>query len=303
MPRQAVIAGLASALMLAAIHYGLITGILVVPLLPLAPLAWSGFMFGVVGLSAATLISLAFSILLLGPFGAALALVLQLFPAWIFFRELLKLRLYVNGTMQWQSPGGAFLALTMYAVFMFGLLSLMAPVEFDRLLAVLEDGWQGALSQLDPSAAEAMRGAENISHLALAFGVWMAAGMCYAAACLGNFTVLAYRKSVRPSLALQPYQPPAWLFGLFLVTAVLSLMDAGRWTLMGQMLSLILLLPYFISGLSLVHMALRRWQYSAVWISGFYVIILMTLWPVLFLAAYGLTRQCLLLFSPARAAP
>ena len=296
-------AGLASALMLAAIHYGIITGVLVVPLLPLAPLAWSGFRFGVVGLSTATLTSLALSVLFLGPLGASLALVLQLFPAWIFFRELLKLRLYANGAVQWQSPGGAFVALTMYAVFMFGLLNVMAPQEFDRLLAVLAEGWQEALAQLDPSTAETMRGAEDISHLALAFGVWMAAGICYAAACLGNFTVLAYRKSVRPSLALQPYQPPVWLFGLFLLTAALSLMDAGRWTVMGQMLSLILLLPYFISGLSLVHMALRRWQYSAVWLSSFYVIILMTLWPVLFLAAYGLTRQCLLLISPARAAP
>jgi hypothetical protein len=301
MPRPAMMAGAVSAVLMMLIHQGFLTGVFVVPILPLAPLAWAGFRFGVAGLSAATFLSLVGCVVLLGPVESFLMLMLQLFPAWLFFRELLKLRLYADGQMQWQPPGGAFVAVTLYASLTLALQSLLAPEEFHQLLASLAENWQAALARLEPSSAQALQGIDQISHLALAFAVWMAGAMFYAAACLGNVVVLAYQRSVRPSLALEPFMPPVWLFVMFLLAGTLALLGSKPAAMVGQMLSLILLLPYFISGLSHVHRALRRWQYPALWISGFYILILMTLWPVLFLAAYGLMRQCVELISPVPA--
>lgn len=298
-----MLCGALAAALLALLQHGIVVGVLVVPLLPLAALAWAGFTQGLVGLSAATLTALALGALLIGPGEMMLILIFQLFPAWLFFRELLKMRLHGDGRVQWMPPGGAFVAVTLYATIFFALLGLFAPVALADMLAMLSESWQQALSRMDPATQAVLHGDGDISHLALAFGVWILAGMCYAAACLGNLFVLAFRRSVRPSLALQPYAPPPGFFAAFLVAGGVSLIGGeGGLPRLGQMLSLILLLPYFISGLSFIHAGLRRWQNPALWLSGFYILIAATLWPALFIAAYGLMRQCLTLLSARPAA-
>lgn len=299
LPRPAVAAGVVAACLLALIHHGIVTGLLVVPILPIAAMAWAGFRHGISGLSTATLTALALGSLLLGPFDMVLVLALQLFPAWLFLREFFKLQVYPGGLAHWAPPGAAFLAVSLYASVFLLLISLLSPTEFDRILATLAQSWETAMRQLDPKTAATLGGDAAMAHLAMAFGVWVAGGMFYAAACLGNLVVLGFQRSLRPSLALQPFTPPLWLFGMFVAAGVVSLLEAGRWSVIAQMLSLILLLPYFISGLSQLHSALRRWQHGVIWQSGFYVLLVLTLWPALFIAAYGLARHCLGLLSPA----
>ena len=298
-PKPAMAAGVVSALLLALIQHGVISGLLLVPLLPIAALAWAGFAFGIVGLSAATLTALGLGVLLVGPFEMVLILVLQLFPAWLFLRELFKLHVYPGGLVRWNPPGNAFVAVTLYAAIFLLTLSVLSPMEFDRILAVLAESWDQAIGQLDPKTAAALGGQGAAPHLAMAFAVWIVGGMFYAAACLGNLVVLGFRRSLRSTLALQPFTPPFWLFGMFALAGALALVGGGRWGAIGQMLCLILLLPYFISGLSQLHTALRRWQHGVVWQSGFYLLLLLTVWPALFIAAYGLARQCLSLLTPA----
>lgn len=301
--RSAILAGAVAAVLLALLQHGVVVGMFVVPLLPLAALAWAGFTQGLLSLSAATLTALLIGTVLIGPGEMMLILIFQLFPAWLFFRELLKMRFHSDGRVQWMPPGGAFAAVTLYACIFFTLLALFAPQTLSDMLVMLSTSWTQALSRMDPATQTVLHQEGDMSHLGMAFGVWILAGMCYAAACLGNLFVLAFRPSVRPSLALQPYMPPLGFFAAFLLTGGLSL-TGGDGTLprLGQMLSLILLLPYFISGLSFIHTALRRWQNPVLWLSGFYILIAATLWPALFIAAYGLARQCLMLLS-ARPAP
>ncbi|MBY0355375.1 MAG: hypothetical protein K2Q12_06545 [Rickettsiales bacterium] len=298
-PRPAVLAGILSGVLLAVIHYGLLTGFLVVPVLPMAALAWAAFSFGVAGLSAATLTSLAVGMVFIGPMKILFILLLQLFPAWLFLRELLKLRLYRTGHFQWVPPGAAFVMVTLYALVFLSVASILSPVEFDAVLAHLGEAWAQALQRLDPVAVGALKSPGDLSHLVLALGVWMACALFYAAACLGNVIVLAFRRSLRASLSLQPFTPPLWLLGVLACAAALALLGTPRNMLIGQMLSLIALLPYFISGVSHVHSALRSWRHAAFWQISLYFLIAITLWPVLFLAAYGLTRQCLGLITQA----
>ena len=77
-PAGAFGAGVLSALLSAAIHYGLVTGILIVPLLPIIPIMMTGFAYGVIGLSTAALTALVLTPLMIGFDAGMLTLALSI---------------------------------------------------------------------------------------------------------------------------------------------------------------------------------------------------------------------------------
>ena len=173
---------------------------------------------------------------------------------------------------------------------------LLIPAEFKSFLDLLHHSWAEMTRKMDPEGAAILeRGGNGLQQALLVFGVWATIFLLYGAALLSNFIVLSNRYSLRPSLRLTPFTPRGYVLVAMAVAALFGLIgnpsETGSLPDVARIICLLLLLPYFVSGLGSIHQALSRWQHPAIWQVGFYILLFFTLWPALPIALYGIVRQ------------
>lgn len=99
----------------------------------------------------------------------------------------------------------------------------------------------------------------------------------------------------RPGFGFSGVHPPIWVPAGLLVVVLIALTGDSELAFIGQCLSLLLLIPYLISGLVNVHRASRHWPARTVGLVVLYVLLLQFLWPAAILAGIGLARHCMAL--------
>lgn len=288
----AVAAGLASAVLFAAVMAGNLA-LLTTYLAPL-PLFAAGFGLGFVAVAVAAAVGLAAVALVAGsgaalPFAATAAV-----PAVVVVRQALLWRADADGKVEWYPPGLLLGWLTALAAAGLVLAALIAPEHADGLEGLVRDYVAQAAEQMAPGAPVEMRQMAVALWVpllpAMLAAVWLLVAVLNAV--LAQWALTRTGRNLRPTPAYQGLELPDWVAGALVVAAVTMLVAEGSLGYLARNAAALLLVPYVLLGLAVVHGAVRGRPNGGMVLALFYgVFVIVFGWAVLVVAGLGLVRH------------
>jgi hypothetical protein len=247
------------------------------------------------GTGAAALAGSTAFLILLGASGltaAALFATLNAVPVALLVRQALLARTSVDGAIQWYPPGlltawltGLGLTAMAAALLLLGgaeglravLQEMLAPA-FDRILIVPapdRDNIAKLLVFVMPGTVAASWMAMVATNGGLAQGVLARFGLAW-----------------RPSPDLATLALPMWL-PLLLAVATAAAAFGGDARFLGVNVMILLIVPFCLAGLAVLHRVARRLSHPAMALAAFYVAATVFGWPLLLIALVGLLDSAL----------
>ena len=111
---------------------------------------------------------------------------------------------------------------------------------------------------------------------------------------LAQNLLVASKRSIRPATALAMFQLPNWMPAGAAAAAVLGFLGSGDLAFLGWNLLVVLLIPFFLTGIAVAHVVSRRWPGRPLVLIMFYVFLVLFSWPVsLLLTMLGVLEQWL----------
>lgn len=251
------------------------------------PLFAAAFVYGARGVSIAAAVALTAALApgsagVWSAFATSIAL-----PAW-FAGLLATRRTDIPGPTPWYPVSKLIVWLSIYAslrVLMVSLLHADTPGGFQ---GAVEKTVQSVLVQMP---AEAIANASGVIKLfpyliPISEG-WSWVLLIWFAAWFSHFVLHSYRLGVRSEFSIRFFLIPNWLLMLVAGTAGASLLSTGEAQFVALIVTLILLLPYFLLGIMYIHSLTRPWP--ARWlVLTFFYLLLLKLWPILLVALLGI---------------
>lgn len=97
-------------------------------------------------------------------------------------------------------------------------------------------------------------------------------------------------KNLRPSPSFENLEMPKSFLIALGISFILSMVGIGYVELFGKNAVLVLIFPFFVIGLGLVHRWLRKTSFATVGLTIFYLVLLFLLWPALFVILLGILK-------------
>lgn len=236
---------------------------------------------------AATLI-----LLFISPSSSVIYMFLLGVPSWYLTRCLLQARIARDGTRQWFPVGLAITNLSFYAVAFIGFITAFYASEPGGLPALLSQHISESLKSLEQEYGEAISIlAREWSFLIFPITVWLWAICLYFHAWFANRALASRQRALRASVAVTPFTMPGWVLYLLAVAALASLIGSDSMRFFGKSAFIILMLPYFFSGIALIHHATASWPSRRLLLFFIYIAIFAQVWPALAIAAAGIWQQ------------
>lgn len=109
-------------------------------------------------------------------------------------------------------------------------------------------------------------------------------------ATLAQGLLIRFKHNLRPSPSLIDLKTPrSFLFLLFL-SLLLSMIGVGSLALLGKNSVLILLFPFFLVGLGMIHAWIHKTSFVTVGLTLFYVFMLLFIWPMFAVILIGILK-------------
>ncbi len=279
-----LLGGLAAALYLVVLTGS--PGALLLIYLAQLPLFAAGLWLGV-GSAGAAGISGSIAVLVAGGWSTAgLFALLDAAPVVLLVRQALLARTGPAGVLEWYPPG----LLTAWLTGL-GVASLGAAIVYLGGPSGIETSLKMILAPaLDQFAETGNARREELTKLvalvtpgALATS-WMV--MTASNAILAQGILARFGKAWRPSPDLAALTLPAWLLGLLVAGVMLSLLG-GTGGFFAVNLLIVLSVPFCLSGLAVLHTAVRRLRRPQIPLAVFYVVAALFGWPLLLVAVLG----------------
>lgn len=273
-----IAAGFLSAFGVLWVLRGLPLGSLLMWLSPL-PLYACGFAFGTAGAALAAGAA-ALPMLLLGDVAAMLSHALT-----VGVPVMLTVLVALWGTTRGDPPrlGTPIAILALLAALMFAVAAYSLSDHPGGLGGALRETFARAMAgAADVPEAVVEQVAEMAAHVVpMAIGLWFLGAMALNAV-FAQRLVRRLGLLLRPPVAFGAFTLPRWFAPLPLVCAIAALLLAGNARYAAGGLSEILLLPFFLLGLAVVHALARVTRRRRAWLGTFYVGLLLFSPPVLF---------------------
>lgn len=255
------------------------------------PLLAVGFALGRGAFAIAAAVGLVLSLSLGGFTAAGLFAGMHLIPSWLIVQQALQP--HASSEDGWQPIGNvvAVLALTIAFVTAAGAMAgggeagIEASVE-TMLIAAAEM----AAPQLDESDRAMMLGQVAPLFLGFSAAAWLF--MLLANAGLAQSLLAARGRSLRPRPRWSALRLPGWYDLAPVAAAVAALALPGDGGFLARNVAVILLAPYFLVGLAVVHGLSRRAAMPMLLLAGFYVLLIMFfLFAIVIVTALGVVEQ------------
>ena len=267
-------------------------GLLFVHLAPL-PLMLVGLSLGAVT-GTISVIASVITVSLHGDFlASALFAVLLAFPAWFMTRQALLKQASPNGKEQWYPIGNIVSLLALMAAFMFVMVGIAEWNNAEEYQQALSKRLDLALGIMFPSIPEVQRTpivklfTAILPALIGAYWIFMAVINCI----LAESIVVKLDKHIRPRPVYSAMSLPEWHSWVIVGAACLALLGSGKVEYTGHTLVTILAVPFFFTGLAVVHSLARHLAFPGLLLSAVYFSIFLSLWAALVVAAIGVTEQ------------
>lgn len=290
---MAVAGGLTSVILYLSTFFGIPGGLFLAyfSALPLFVVGLSlGLMAGTTATGAAFVLALAVTEATV----IALYAVVLAIPSLLLVRMALLTRKSPGGDAKWYPPGQMICWLTGYGAVVFVITAFMAGGGQDGLEGTIRETIAAALKALiqgmDPSKAEATAQMTATYFPAILMASWLITMVVNAV--LAQNILVRLKRNIRPALSLLDLRLPLGLAGAVLAALVIwRLTGPGLVGFVSLNLALIMLVPYFLLGLAVVHAISRPWSARTPILVTLYLIMVFIGWPVIVVAALGIAEQ------------
>jgi len=283
----ALLAGMAAGILFAISAYSVGGGMLLM-YLPSLPLLCVGLMVGVRRVFIASLIAcVLIGILTADARNALFFAVFTVIPVLYFVHQALLWREDNN----WYPVLSILAELTLIIALFFLMLFIVAG-NYGGLQTIITQGFSSELTVADPEVSRIMNWLiTDGSFLLIACSGWSWVLTLYGFAVLANALLKQRGVPLRASLALTPVQLPAWLLVVVLINGAAAFFLQGTDRFVAETVFLLLLLPYFLTGLALLHRLAGRWRHKVIWLMMFYILLIFQVWIVPVMTVIGLYYQ------------
>ncbi len=215
-------------------------------------------------------------------------------PTWLVSQLAFIQKQDANGTLSWFPAGWilSWLAVLAAAVFLVASVTSLGSygIGVDKAVSIhLND----AFTTVAPLVPETDR-QQWVALLAPLFpGVvgtsWVILTVANGAA--AQAILIRFERNLRPSASFSGLELPHWMSWLIVGAATVALIGSGQMEYIGRNLAVILAIPFFFLGLSVVHSAIGRTPFPRALLMFFYLVLLFSGWIVLAIAGIGLVEQ------------
>ncbi len=293
-PVMALGAGVCSAVAMFSIVFG---GLLALPLVYFAslPMYMAGLGIGVKG----AMLALCAAVIAAGLLGGVyMALPMALaygFPVVVAIRQAMITVPGSGGQPVWAPVGnvvGGLTALGIAALFFLGMVTMMdagVPTLYGAVVGFLEQWMTAMYGDMPLDAREAVTGTLAPFFPGMAAASWVVMHVVNAAAAQG--IVARSGRNVRPTPAYSNLVLPDWCSWALVISGLMAVALPGDWAYLGRNLVIVALVPFFLSGLALVHTFANRTNSATLLLVSFYIIILVLGWATFLVAVLGVIEQ------------
>lgn len=291
-PIPAILGGMLASILYYMVSHGWLVG-MTAPFLPLFVIALSGMIYGRAGATVSALATIPFLLMLLSVSEALLIIATQIVPLVLCIRALMMALVRPDPpALVWAPLGAGILAMAFYSAFYHVMMIATDNALYRYVVERMRDEATQHFSELEPEIAVMVKKfLTEMPHLIIASEFWLWGITVVGVILLAQFVAETFGMQRRPTPVLTPHSPPDYVLALVGLSAATSFLDYQPLVHGGQAASLILLLPYFFSGLSVIHTKLRSFKNGGAWLMAFYLFFMMTLWPLLLVTLFGLLRH------------
>ncbi len=226
---------------------------------------------------------------------ALLLLLTNIGPVWILTRQALLNRPgAVQGQLEWYPPGLLLAWLTGMALVGIVGVPLFMLDSTEGVEGAIREGLTSALSVMlpphqggtaDPAAIAAQIAPFFLGMIAAS---WMT--MVVVNGSLAQGVLAGFGRSIRPSPAIVEVDLPRWCYAALLLSAVVAVAVGGAVGYIARNLTIALVVPFFFQGLGVFHALIARWTARTAAFVAFYIVLVVLVWPVVFVIAAGLAE-------------
>ena len=268
-------------------------GALLFAYLAALPVFLIGFSFGPAAATVAGLSGFVISGFLGGTLAASMYGLVHALPAWIISRQSLLQTTAPDGQTVWYPVGSILGSLALFCAGFMGAAGLLMMGSVDSLPGLISEYLHDAFGYMAP-AMTAVELESVVNMLVSMFPGAMGASwvlMLVINALLAQTALVRLERNVRPSPRFTALDLPQWLAWPMVVMAAIGLLASGDVSYIAQNTAIILAVPYFFLGLSVIHWAVRRLAFSTPFLVGLYLVLFISSWALLFVAALGMAEQ------------
>lgn len=266
------------------------------------PIALTGFRFGFMPAAvAAAIATLAVGVASPGAGALTLFLLTSVVPVLLIVYLALQCRTAPDGTEQWYPLGRILAWLAALAVAVLAIAMLMFSGAEDGLEGTIRRYLQGALSGfggMDPETIDATVAMTTRLFPGIAATSWMFMNVINGILALRLVTATGHNQRPKPSF--HDIEVPNWPIAVIVVGAVLSFFG-GNPALLGTNAMIVATVPFFFIGLAVLHSISAAWPGRIMVLTGVYLLLVLLLWPAVFIALLGIAENWLRLRDRANA--
>ncbi|NQV43403.1 MAG: DUF2232 domain-containing protein [Rhodospirillales bacterium] len=257
------------------------------------PIFLVGFSMGPVAATVAGLGGFVMAGLLGGALAAGMYGLVHALPAWLVSRQSLLQTSTPDGKTVWYPVGSILGSLSLFCAGLMGATGLFIMGNTDSLHGLVSEYLSEAFSFIAPAMTSVELG-NVIEMLVSIFPGAMGASwilMLVVNALVAQRGLVRMGRNLRPSPRLKDLVLPQWLAWPMIGMAVLGLLASGDIRYIAQNTAIVLAVPYFFLGLSVVHWAVRRVTFAGPLLVAFYLALFVSGWALLAVAAVGMAEQ------------
>lgn len=284
--------GVISALLYALVTRGSLGGVLLAYFCQL-PLFVIGLSLGTTASVIAGTVAAAGIIAVSGVLGAFVFILVNAAPVVFLVWQGLLSRPDENGNTEWYPPGLLAVGATLYGLGLLVVAWLWLSVStggieesvrayLGEVTSTILQGQPAEMQQaLIDNVAPILPGTVALS--------WLV--MLVINGVLGQGLVARFERNLRPSPDFAMLELPNWLTVLGVALVIGAILLPGTLGYFTKSAAFILALPFFLVGLSVIHVAARRISAGTLLLVLFYLLMLLFGWPAVFVAFFGLIEQ------------
>ncbi len=291
MHRETIIAigaGLVSALLSVAVTFGSGIGLLLA-YFALLPILLIGLSQGLRSASIATSAGIIGTIFLTNIFQGAIFAVSVALPAWIIVRYTLMTKTARDSSIQWLPAGEVLARLAALG----GIILIISAITFFDAPGGLSKTIEEFLDKM--LSARFQFGSPADRHLlverlvpffpAITVSSWVL--MAIINSVLAQSILLKAGRNLRPAIPYSKISVPEWIYWGIVGAGTLALIGSGSFEYTGRNLAVVLAIPFFLVGLSVVHTLVRQLRSPGVALVAFYFFMVISSWAIFVAAVIG----------------
>jgi hypothetical protein len=194
--------------------------------------------------------------------------------------------------IEWYPPGMLLTWLTLYAAGALVALALVwGPENLQSSVSEYVDGFRRMMTEAargSPAMDRMMAGLKRVMPFLVV--AWWIVIMAVNGVLAQRFLVRTGH-ALRPSPDLTTTTPPGWLLSVAVAAAAAALVGSGWIGFVATNVALVLCVPYFLTGLAVVHAISVRWNGRKAILFALYLLLVLFGWPLVVVTGLGMVEQ------------